>query len=309
MQGVSKLRVYMSKKIVILIVFAVLLANVSATMADIRARIEWTGELAITGFSSVTGFPENSDNDPSTITYEWTIDDGSSHTIDKSVCEAPLVNGSVLLIEALGPGQDEPLDVNGFVNVATLLPAGVFSFPPGVTPLFEIFGSPVSTIVLKEAAIDLDTVLDVNQVTFDGNVLTFQTDENVLSGTAASALFNAEDIQNNSMDGILDRPFVVDVTLECGDDFIGDGEGDAQTDLEDAGFIVTTRRFEDSTVFTPGTVIRVEQNPDGSVTLIIAQAPIIGPPTVVKEVPSLSSFGLLLLTPLLGLIVMFRRKQ
>ena len=307
MLGVTKLRVYMNKKTVILSVFAVLLANVSVSMADIRARIEWTGELAITGFSSLPTFPENSDSDPSTITYEWTIDAGSSHTIDASACNDPLVNGSVLLIEALGPGQDEPLDINGFLNVAMLLPAGAVTFPPGVTPLFEAFGSPVSTIVLQEAPVNLDTVLDVNQVTFDGNVLTFQTVENVVPGTtAASALFNAEDIQNTSMDGILDRPFVVDVTLDCGDDFVGDGEGDAQTALEDAGFVVTTSRFEDSAL-TPGTVIRVEQNPDGSLTLVIARAP--PPITQVQEVPSLSSFGLLLLTPLLGLVVMFRRKR
>jgi hypothetical protein len=125
----TRLNVSIKKKIAIMIVFVVLLANISVTMADVRAQINWKGELKINGFSSLPGTPENSDADSSTMTYQWTIDDGSSHTIDKSICDAPIVNGSVLLVEALGPGQDEPLDVNGFVNVATLLPAGIFSFP------------------------------------------------------------------------------------------------------------------------------------------------------------------------------------
>jgi hypothetical protein len=301
----------MNRKIAVLIVFVLLLVNISVTMANVRAQINWKGELKINGFSSLPGNPGNSDAESSPMTYEWTIDDGSSHTIDKSVCDAPIVNGSVLLVEALGPGQDEPLDVNGFVNVATLLPAGIFSFPPGVIPLFETFGppTPISTIVLKETAIDLDSELDVNQVTFDGNVLTFQVNENVLSGTAASALFNAEDATPpNNGDGILTRPFIVDVTLDCGDDFIGENEDVTTDTLEEGGFTITNRRFEDSTIFAPGTIIRVEQNPDGSLTLIIAREPGLGPDPA-KPIPSLSTFGLLLLSPLLGLVAMFRKKQ
>ena len=140
----------MNKNTAILIVFAVLMANISVAMADVRARIDWTGELKITGFSSVGLPPGNPDSDPSTLTYEWTIDDGSSQTIDATACNQPLATGSILLVGARGPGQDGSLDINAILGVAMLLPEGNTTFPPGVIPLFQASGSPISTIVLKE---------------------------------------------------------------------------------------------------------------------------------------------------------------
>ncbi|MEE9423590.1 MAG: hypothetical protein V3V18_01265 [Methylococcales bacterium] len=230
-------------KTAILIVFVSVLTNISVSVAEVRAQINWTGELKITGFSSLPGFPENSDNDPSTLTYEWTIDPDSSHTIGASICSAPEVSGTVALVDALGPGVDENLDINSLANIAMLLPPGTFNFPPGVTPPFENIGSPVSTIVLNEPGINLDTVLNVNQVNFDENVLTFQAQENVLSGIPASSLFNAEDAAPpNNGDGILTRPFIVDITLDCAEcslDVDGNGSYDALTD----GLLVIRHMF------------------------------------------------------------------
>jgi hypothetical protein len=106
-------------------------------------------------------------------------------------------------------------------------------------------------------------------------------------------------------------------------DLVGQPSADAAAALTAAGFTtVNTVEVFDADA-TPGTVLSVTQDPaTRTATLTIATdlAPGPGPgptpgpggpfvPSPAQPIPSLSSFGLLLLTPLLGLVVMFRRKK
>jgi|GEM_PF-4807097 len=297
------------KKTFLIILIAVL-TNISAAVADVRVQINWTGELQITGFSTFPGFPMNLDNDPSTMTYQWTIDNGSSMTIASNAasCGQPAVTGSVVLIGAGPGGTDENLDISALLTVAQLLPTtgATVNFPPGVTPVFNASGTPVSTIPLQDAVLNLNSILDVNQVTFNGNVLIFEVKENVLAGTTpSSTLFTAEDTTKGN-DGILTRPFTVNSILECLDSFVGQNATTTKTALELSGFTVTANQTEVSTTVAPGSVIRIIENEDGSLTLVIAKAP---QPQSAAAIPTMSSFGLLLLTPLFALIVLFKSKR
>ncbi len=80
----------------------------------------------------------------------------------------------------------------------------------------------------------------------------------------------------------------------------------AQAALEAAGYVVTTS-FQFDPNATPGTVISETQDPaNRTANLVIATAQ---PTASASPIPSLSSFGLLLLTPLLGLVALFRKKR
>ncbi len=103
-------------------------------------------------------------------------------------------------------------------------------------------------------------------------------------------------------------------------DLIGLSFDDISAVLTAAGFttINTIEQFDANA--TPGTVLIVSQDPTTrTATLTVATdsppgggggptGPV-GPLGPVQPIPSISSFGLLLLTPLLGLVAMFRRKK
>ncbi|MEE9412499.1 MAG: PASTA domain-containing protein [Methylococcales bacterium] len=97
-------------------------------------------------------------------------------------------------------------------------------------------------------------------------------------------------------------------------DLVNLPSADAEAALMAAGFTVSTVPQVSATA-TPGTVLSVTQDPaTRTAVLTIATAGPVGPPVVpplgpVQPVPSISSFGLLLLTPLLGLVAMFKRKK
>ena len=133
---------------------------------------------------------------------------------------------------------------------------------------------------------------------------------------------NSATISSDGSDPVVPDP---DPTPIPDADLIGQPFADADTALRDAGFTtVDTVEVFDADA-TPGTVLSVVQDPATSTaTLTIATDQVSGPGPgpgpgpggpdfspgpPAQPIPSLSSFGLLLLTPLLGLVVMFRRKK
>ncbi len=95
-------------------------------------------------------------------------------------------------------------------------------------------------------------------------------------------------------------------------DLIGLPSADAEAALMTAGFTTVNVVTQVSATATPGTVLSVTQDPaTRTATITVATDSGPGGPgsTSVQPVPSISSFGLLLLTPLLGLVAMFRRKK
>ncbi len=317
----------MNKKVVLFFMSSTLLLNISTARATNEIIVDWTGSLAISGFSNIPGKPLNSDADPKTMMFEFTVAAGSTNSIALSNCLNPTLQGgsNVTIENFFGSGKDFLLDPTSIIRVATLLTPGNYTFPPGVTQPFNQTGTPFSTIDIINAGAGFNSTMNITSVNFAGNTLKFDAIEVVNAPPSTldvSTAFSLLDFRGNR-DGKITRPFIVKATIDCenltpaqivnqltaliGQNISTNNIQDLIKAAENAGLIVKEESEQDNTKAS-GTILAL--TPDlsaGQITIKISTKAVVAS-TNVKPIPSMSSFGLLLLTPLLGMVPAFRKK-
>ncbi|MCB1759862.1 MAG: hypothetical protein KDI68_08815 [Gammaproteobacteria bacterium] len=197
------------------ILCATALLSGSATAA-VQHVFDWTGILTITGFSP-SGL-NNPDGITSTMRFEWVIDDDSSFTIGPAVTGPVTVEGNFTILNFLGPGTTRELPVEVISVIADELPPGSATFPPGVTPKYEAHGNPVVAVPFVDPGSLIDSTMNITDMVFDGNVLTYDLTEVVNPGGFGSLAFvfaSMDGAISGIPDGSISRPFDLNVTVSA----------------------------------------------------------------------------------------------
>ncbi|HXK57553.1 MAG: VPLPA-CTERM sorting domain-containing protein [Gammaproteobacteria bacterium] len=199
----------------------ILLLIGSASASAALHEFDWTGKTTVSGFVPGSGTDPSDDSDPYTMRFEWLIDGGSSFTIG-TPSGAPLtVSGNFTILSLFGAGADKELPVELITGVAALLPVGSRTFPPGMSPLFQAIAGasgnpdPLVEVPLMDAPSLIDSVLNINEILFDGSLLVYSITEvpqqNPPLGTLSGSFALLDQFGNN--DGIISRDFVLHATI------------------------------------------------------------------------------------------------
>ena len=199
----------------------ILLLIGSASASAALHEFDWTGTITVSGFVPGSGTDPSNDADPYTMRFEWLIDSGSSFTIGTPTGAPLMVSGSFTILSLFGAGADKELPVELITDVAALLPVGSRSFPPGMSPLFQAIagasGNPVPLVEVPvmDAPSGIDSVLNINEILFDGSLLVYSITEvpqqNPPLGTLAGSFALLDAFGNN--DGIIARDFVLNASI------------------------------------------------------------------------------------------------
>lgn len=201
-----------NRTIVQLLVAGALIGFGSSANALLLSNFDYSGDLTITDFAGT-----DTDNNNLTMTFTWVIDENAnnSHSImHSSASSSPTVAGTATLFDAtLG---EIGLGVGFFSEFAEILPdtgGNKVNFPSGIgAPGVEENGAPVFSILIQKTVFGtvIDSLLNVNKVTFIGNEITMDLVES--TNPLSSAAFG-DILSNFSRDGIFTRRFLIDADV------------------------------------------------------------------------------------------------
>lgn len=199
-----------------------LIASTSASAA--LHEFDWTGRLTVSGFLPGTDQSDPStDSDPLTMRFEWLIDSGSSFSIGTPSGAALTTTGNFTILSLFGAGVDKAMPLGIITSTAGLYPVGSTLFPPGVDPAFLATGIPLplAEVVLNDPPTQINSVLNINEIFFDGSLLIYKLTEvpipdpvnGVVAATLSGSFALLDLLSPTGADGIVSRDFILNASI------------------------------------------------------------------------------------------------